>query len=168
MSKFNSTRNKIFKIWKEQESDNYTISLQSNIKEYIKNSIKKVNVINSMSSVPQEVEFDFELLIPWYKIDGEVYESYKSWRIVFDSFPEEYISGITPIIIKKYGVDSTGSLEDSADVKENYVFGIEDIAGDSAFKRVTLDVGIVYDDSPVQDDIYVKLLIFIFLPNIII
>lgn len=166
MSKFNSTRNKIFNAWKQKENNTHIISFQKDIKKYIENNIVKVNTINNIQSVSYNIDDDFQVLDSHYIYAGEVIEAWRNWRIVFDSYPEHLIIGLKPQIIKRFGESYTGELQASTSIKTNYVIEVTDIDG-SNLKRVALDVGfVVLDNTGIQDDLQVKLVLSILVPNI--
>ncbi|MCK9543709.1 MAG: hypothetical protein M0R03_16945 [Novosphingobium sp.] len=165
--KSNTLRNKVFTIYKNNQENIYKADLQLDIKNYLVKNIEKINVFNNMISVPYSVDNDFLLLTPWVVDDGESEESYNTWTIEFPFMPEGWISGIKPVILKKYGEDSTGELQDTTDVKENFIISIEDLESSSVIKKVTVNVSYVARDYyTVQDDIQVKLLLYIPTPII--
>ena len=86
MAKFNSTSDKLFKIWKNNEDNIYNFVLHKDIENSLKNTIKKTNEIYNYSSAVYFIDDEFQNLeTVWYSSDlGGTVQAWRNWRIVFE------------------------------------------------------------------------------------
>ena len=160
-------QNKIYSVSKTSSDNTYNIATAFPIRQSIILRKSRANVLENTIVTPLSIDDDFELLEPFLYDGDTIEESYKIWTIDFEFMPEIWLHGIQPVILKKYGEDSTGELDEDSDVKEGFILGLEDISFTTYAKKVKLSVGYtIRNRSGVQDDIYLKLLLNIPVPII--
>lgn len=159
-------KNKITKLWNNANNASFTIAKQTNIKDDLSKSIRKVNVIKNVYSTGTILETEYIPLTKTHFTEQDGYvEAYVEFKIEVGQIPEAWIDQIKPIFIYDY---QNGSLSESAVLKQNNVISIKSVEG-STLKNVIINSGVVIRDyDGVQDNIYVKLSVKLSSPQVII
>ena len=94
-------------------------------------------------------------------VSGVSYAAFKQWTFTYRNVPDYWTNGLTPVIVKKYGEDSTGELAETTTLKESFTIGIQEDNTNplNIVNVLTINVAILAldDNEQIQDDLQVKL-----------
>lgn len=165
--KFNSLKNKIFNVWNDTQTNNYTIELQSRIQDKLNLTKAKINKVEYDHSTPIDLSSDYEPLVlinPDASVTG-----YASLTVHYDllNFPEKWIPKINCEVLWMTEDINNGITIPTVPTYASKVIGVQDISGNDFYKNVSIDIGCLADYTDLTYSlIQAKVLLYILVPTI--